>query len=160
MNQQPTMKMLMRNSKNSTYWPKRNSRRHFCRLAHRSFGLECLENRTVFASDLYPVLNEVDVCFASPEMEFRSKQSKNRTVEVANSQLSLLQGDIIQFEVPESILLQLTDRGSYQLQVFYSENYFSFEPNSLSSGSAVLSGQSGTDDLPSNRALSSQAARP
>ena len=146
----------MKSSKTSTNKARRNARRQFCKLADRCFGIECLEKRTVFASDLFSMLDEVGVCFASPVEESRAATSINRTVEVANSDLSLIQGDVIRFEVPESILLQLTDRDSYQLQVYYSENYFFYEPNTHAPPSKkVLDGLPGANNLSSGQQLSS-----
>jgi hypothetical protein len=121
--------------------------------------LECLEKRTVFASDLSNFLSEADVCFASPaeEMQSTPTPSVNRAVEVANSQLSLLQGDILRFEVPASILLELEYRDSYQLQVFYSENYFAYESNVLQSSlSEVIYGDTGAGTLVANAASTQQ----
>ena len=135
-------------SKNLTFQVKRNGRRHFCKIAQRSFGLECLEKRTVFANDLPPFLDDVGGFIASTSEETRPTPFVHRTVEVSHSPLSLLQGDILRFQVPASILLQLTDRDSYQLQVFYSENYFSYEPNMLNLGSTgSFLGSSGSDEL-------------
>ncbi len=122
----------MNSKTNSASRAKRNQRRRFCQRIPRSIGLECLENRTVFASDLTPLLDEVGICFALPVEESRVAQNSNRMVELSNSPLSLLQGDVIRIEVPESILLQLTNRDSYELQVFFSENYFSDEANNRS----------------------------
>jgi hypothetical protein len=136
----------MKSSKTSANQARRNARRQFCKLTYRCFGIECLEKRTVFASDLFSMLDEVGVCFASPVEESRTATSIDRTVEIATSDLSLIQGDFIRFEVPESILLQLTDRDSYQLQVFYSENYFLYEPN--------------TRAAPSNGANDGQTSQP
>ncbi|MCY2982728.1 MAG: hypothetical protein NTY15_03730 [Planctomycetota bacterium] len=144
----------MRSSKSAAYQARRKT---FCRLAQRRFGLECLEKRTVFASDLSDFLNEAGVCFESAAEESRSTPtpSVNRTVEVANSQLSLLQGDALRFEVPASLLLQLTDRDSYQLQVFYSENYFAYDSNMLQSRpSEVIYGDIGAGSLLANAAES------
>ncbi len=146
----------MNSNTNSAYRAKRNARWRFCQRVHRSIGLECLENRTVFASDLSPLLDDVGSCFASPVQESRVTQS-NIAVEVSNSQLSLIQGDVIRIEVPESILLQLTDRDSYELQVFFSENYFSDETNTRGALAAHdVARQTIADTLLLSQPLSSQ----
>ncbi len=121
------MKEHMKNSETPRYQIKRNARKHFRKMVQRSFGLECLEKRTVFANDLSPMLDEVATCFASLVEESRAAPNQNRTVEVSNSPLTLTQGDVIRFEVPETILLQLTSLGTYEFQVYYSENYFSYD---------------------------------
>jgi hypothetical protein len=136
-------------------------RKTLCRLSQRSFGLEFLEKRTVFASDLSNFHNEAGVFLASPAEELRStpNSSVNRAVEVANSQLFLLEGDILRFEVPASILFQLEYRDSYQLQVFYSENYFAYESNMLQSlPSEVIYDDNGAGTLVANAASSHQWA--
>ena len=117
----------MKNSETSKYQIKRNARKHFRKVVQRSFGLECLEKRTVFANDLSPTLDELGICFASLVEESRAASNQNRTVEVSNSPLTLTQGDVIRFEVPEAILLQLTSLDTYEFQVYYSENYFSYD---------------------------------
>lgn len=146
----------MRRSKGAAYQARR---RTFRQRAERSFGLEYLEKRTVFASDLSSFHHDAGFRFASPIEEIQSAQtpSFNRTVEVAIEQLSLIQGDILEFEVPASLLLQLEYRDSYQLRVFYSENYFSYGSDMIASPrSEFIYGDVGSGSLLANAASSQQ----
>ena len=148
----------MRRSKGAVYHARRKT---LHQRMQRSFGLEYLEKRTVFASDLSSFLNEAGFRFAAPIEEIKSAQtpSFNRTVEVANEQLSLIQGDILEFEVPASLLLQLEYRDSYQLRVFYSENYFSYGSDTIaSSRSEFIYSDIGSGNLLANAASSQQHA--
>ncbi len=93
----------------------------------RIIGLEFLERRTVFANDLIPFLAEVGNSVAAPASEAQATElssNRNSSVEVANSPISLLQGDRLRIEVPESSLNNLTANDSYSFRLSFSQNYF------------------------------------
>lgn len=134
----------MINSK-SIFIAKRTTRRRFAQCTRRCIGLERLERRTVFASNLGADLeshlfactaNEMQpqaVTQTTSESQIRSDSelsiyqanTPNRLAEVASSTVSLENGDIITIEVPASSFDYLQLDGQYLLTYSYAQNYFS-----------------------------------
>ena len=155
----------------TTKWKKRvssrASRKRFARMHSRSIGLECLERRSLMASDLAPFLQEAGGCLASEAdqpsaVTSQSIPSVERSVEeIANSPISLLEGDVIELEVPDFVLLNYTAQGSYALRVAYAQNYFSFATNAGSFDSLTLDRSGARDmlDSPLHNAMNASDAR-
>ncbi len=134
----------MINSK-SSFTAKRTTRRRFAQSMRRCIGLERLERRSVFASDLGADLEpQLFACTANEiqpqamvqptsESQVRSDSESsiyqastpNRPVDVTISPVSFVNGDLLTFEVPTSSFDYLQVNGQYELTYSYSQNYFS-----------------------------------
>ncbi len=110
----------------SAFRAKRKVPMRHAQKMRRIIGLEFLERRTVFANDLIPFL-AVGNSLAAPTSEAQAVElssNRNSSVEIANSHLSLLQGDLLRIEVPEASLNNLPANDSYAFRLSFSQNYF------------------------------------
>lgn len=134
----------MINSK-SSFIARRVTRRRFAQSTRRCIGLERLERRTVFASDLGADLeSQLFACTANemqpqavvqPITESQAQSDLASSIyqastpsiltEIASSTVSLVNGDLITIEVPTSSFDYLQLSGRYVLTYSYAQNYFS-----------------------------------